>query len=161
MEMKLTMDLCSKLANLRKEKGMSQSELALKLNVSRQAISRWEVGSSVPNTDNLILLSELYCVPLEYLLVDGNEDYGHHADQPQEMEQGQERKIPPLKSGNANGRRWLVAGIAVGVIVFVIFTTLLLNAFSNMSSESPQIDPIEDLNSSKKDDYPTFTFSFD
>ena len=55
---------------LRKEKGLSQIQLAEMMNVSRQAVSRWEVGASVPSTDNLKYLGELYDVSLEYLLHD-------------------------------------------------------------------------------------------
>ena len=59
-----------KLVSLRKAKGLSQMKLAEMMNVSRQAISRWEVGSAVPSTDNLKYLGRLYNVPLEYLLHD-------------------------------------------------------------------------------------------
>ena len=54
------MVLSEKLAALRKEHGYSQLYVAERLNVSRQAISRWEVGSSVPSTENLMELSRLY-----------------------------------------------------------------------------------------------------
>lgn len=64
------MKLEEKLVSLRKEKGWSQLNLAEMMNVSRQAISRWEVGSAVPSTDNLKYLGRLYNVPLEYLLHD-------------------------------------------------------------------------------------------
>lgn len=47
------MKLEEKLISLRKEKGLSQMKLAEMMNVSRQAISRWEVGTAVPSTDNL------------------------------------------------------------------------------------------------------------
>lgn len=47
------MKLEEKLISLRKEKGLSQMKLAEMMNVSRQAISRWEVGAAVPSTDNV------------------------------------------------------------------------------------------------------------
>lgn len=56
------------LAHCRKEKGISQLELAEELNVSRQAISKWETGAAIPSTDNLILLSELYGISLDHLV---------------------------------------------------------------------------------------------
>lgn len=62
------MVLSEKLAALRKEHGYSQLYVAERLNVSRQAISRWEVGSSVPSTENLLELSRLYGVPLDELV---------------------------------------------------------------------------------------------
>lgn len=64
------MKLEEKLVSLRKAKGLSQMKLAEMMNVSRQAISRWEVGAAVPSTDNLKFLGRLYDVPLEYLLHD-------------------------------------------------------------------------------------------
>lgn len=62
------MELKEKLVTLRKKKGLSQLELAEMVKVSRQAVSRWEVGSTIPSTTNLQYLSGLYDVPLEYLL---------------------------------------------------------------------------------------------
>lgn len=67
------MALTEKLARLRKENGLSQLDLAEKLSVSRQAISKWEVGTAVPTTDNLRVLSELYGVSIDYLLSDNEE----------------------------------------------------------------------------------------
>ena len=64
------MSLEEKLVSLRKQKGLTQMDLAEQLNVSRQAISRWEVGAAVPSTDNLKVLGELYGVPVDYLLND-------------------------------------------------------------------------------------------
>lgn len=59
------MELQEKLHCLRKENGISQIELAEELDVSRQTISRWEAGTSVPTTENLMRLSKLYHVPLD------------------------------------------------------------------------------------------------
>lgn len=67
------MELHEKLIRLRKQKGMSQLELAEALEVSRQAISKWEVGSAVPSTENLRGLSNLYGVSLDYLV--GDKDF--------------------------------------------------------------------------------------
>lgn len=60
------MELKEKLVGLRKEKGLSQLELAELAKVSRQAVSRWEVGSAIPSTNNLKFLSDLYGVPIGY-----------------------------------------------------------------------------------------------
>lgn len=62
------MELNEKLSQLRKKKGLTQLELAEALNVSRQAVSRWEVGTAVPTLDNLVNLSEVYAVPLDELV---------------------------------------------------------------------------------------------
>lgn len=62
------MELKDKLVTLRKEKGLTQLAVAEKLDISRQAISRWESGVALPSTDNLKSLSVLYGVPVDYLL---------------------------------------------------------------------------------------------
>ena len=64
----MTMECAARLAELRREKGLSQEELAEKLAVSRQAVSKWERGESSPDTDNLIALAQLYGVSLDVLL---------------------------------------------------------------------------------------------
>lgn len=58
----------NRLIQLRKEHGYSQNQLAEKLNISRQAISKWERGEASPDTDNLIALSKLYGITLDELL---------------------------------------------------------------------------------------------
>lgn len=57
-----------KLALLRKERGITQEELAETLNVSRQSVSRWEVDAAFPETDKLIKLSKLFECSIDYLL---------------------------------------------------------------------------------------------
>lgn len=64
------MSLAEKLVTLRKQKGLTQMDLAERLNVSRQTISKWEAGVAVPRTDNLRALGELYGVSVDYLLDD-------------------------------------------------------------------------------------------
>ena len=64
----MTIKLGNRLAELRKEHHLSQEELAEKLNVSRQAISKWECGESSPDTDNLIELSKIYNISLDELV---------------------------------------------------------------------------------------------
>ena len=66
------MKLSEKIVNLRKARNMSQEELAEKLGVSRQAVSRWEVGSALPDASNILQLSKLFGVSADYLL---NDDY--------------------------------------------------------------------------------------
>ena len=66
------MKLSDKIVRLRKSNGMSQEELADKLGVSRQAISRWEMGVSVPNINTLILISEKFDIPVDEMLKSGD-----------------------------------------------------------------------------------------
>lgn len=62
------MNLSMKIYELRKAHGMSQEQLAEKLNVSRQSISKWESGESSPEIERLIELSNVFDVSTDYLL---------------------------------------------------------------------------------------------
>ena len=62
------MTIGERIAEERKKKGMTQEDMAEKLNLSRQAISKWESGSSFPDTENLLKLSLLFSVSVDYLL---------------------------------------------------------------------------------------------
>ena len=57
-----------KMQLFRKEKGLSQEQLAEKVGVSRQAVAKWEAGQSYPEVDKLLLLSELFIVTLDRLI---------------------------------------------------------------------------------------------
>ena len=62
------MKLSEKIVQLRKEQGLSQEELAERLGLSRQAVSRWESGTALPDAGNLLQLSRLFDVTADYLL---------------------------------------------------------------------------------------------
>ena len=64
----MNIKIANKLVELRKKNGLSQEELADKLGLSRQAVSKWERAESSPDTDNLICLAKLYNVSLDELL---------------------------------------------------------------------------------------------
>lgn len=71
-----------KIHTLRKNAGLSQEELAEKLDVSRQAISKWERGAGYPETEKTIRMSRLFGVSLDYLLGEDQSD----AEPPEETE---------------------------------------------------------------------------
>ena len=73
------MKLPDKIIKLRKAHGWSQEDLAEKLNVSRQAISRWENGTALPDAQNVLQISKLFGVTTDYLL---NDDYESDRDIP-------------------------------------------------------------------------------
>ena len=102
------MKLDEKLVSLRKEKGLTQLKVAEELDISRQAISRWESGVAMPSTENLRRLSELYSVPLDYLI---NED----SEQPARVEEdnGEKRK-------NRKWFSWLICMLLIVVAVAII-----------------------------------------
>ena len=82
------MELKERLVQLRKDRSLSQNDLAEELNVSRQAISRWEQGTAVPSSDNLIYLSRLYGITLDELV------YGKEKIEIEQAEEAAEILVP-------------------------------------------------------------------
>lgn len=112
------MTLSDKIVGLRKSNGMSQEALAKKLNVSRQAISRWEMGTAMPDAGNILQLSKLFGVTTDYLL---NEDYESDEDLP---------KVREIKEDGA--KQILVYLILLEIMAFLVqfmMTFILQNAF--------------------------------
>ena len=68
-----------KLFELRKKEELTQAELAEALHVSRQAVSKWEMGTAFPDVENLLLLSKFFSVSVDYLV---NEDMNSDLDTP-------------------------------------------------------------------------------
>lgn len=91
----MNIEIANRLVNLRKEKGFSQEQLAEKIGVSRQAVSKWERSEASPDTDNLIMLARLYEVSLDELLRTEDE-----IPQPEETEQYEEQ--PPQAEPEEN-----------------------------------------------------------
>lgn len=98
------MRFCEKLYLQRKLHNMSQAELAEALNVSRQAISKWETGSAVPGIDNLLAISRLYGVSIDYLADDNIVD---DKSVPEEVSEVKENPI------NRHLYWWYLAGFTV------------------------------------------------
>ena len=76
------MTLSEKLIKLRKDSGWSQEELADRLGISRQAVSKWESAASLPDIDRLYKLSKLYGVSVDYLLDDKENQSKSSQDEP-------------------------------------------------------------------------------
>lgn len=64
----MNIEIANRLVQLRKQHGLSQEELAARLGLSRQAVSKWERAEASPDTDNLILLSRVYGISIDELL---------------------------------------------------------------------------------------------
>lgn len=106
------MKLPDKIIKLRKANGWSQEDLAEKLNVSRQAISRWENGTALPDAQNVLQISKLFHVTTDYFL---NDDYESDRDIPfvQTATQETENLFSKKK------RTHLIAAICFTVSAFV------------------------------------------
>ena len=61
------MDISEKILKLRKANNLTQEQLAEQLQVSRQAVSKWESGQAIPESDKLPALSDLFHVTIDYL----------------------------------------------------------------------------------------------
>ena len=94
------MILAEKIMHLRKKNGWSQEELAGKLNVSRQSVSKWESAMSVPDLDKILLMSEIFEVSTDYLLKDDRTEEDFVSGNPDGEET---RKINPPGQGAADG----------------------------------------------------------
>ena len=108
------MELKEKLVDLRKKKGLSQAELAEAINVSRQAISRWEVGSAIPSADNLMWLSKFYEVSMDELMGVDTDD-----KQPTKKEQQITSKEPVFS--NKIAIILCVIVVFIGVVAWILF----------------------------------------
>ncbi|MBQ8718910.1 MAG: helix-turn-helix transcriptional regulator [Clostridia bacterium] len=87
------MTFSEKILNLRKARNMSQEELAERLEVSRQAISRWEMGTAMPDAVNILAISKLFGVTTDYLLYDEMERFEVSAAQTVLPEQAKIRRF--------------------------------------------------------------------
>lgn len=138
------MELKDKLVALRKEKGLTQLAVAEKLDVSRQAISRWESGMALPSTDNLKCLGALYGVPVDYLINEVIERPVSEGDN-KEIEDQQRRKR-------------LLRGI-VAIISIILIGAVFFYIVVSFREKKTETIPIEDLQMEKDDSYPSESFS--
>jgi transcriptional regulator with XRE-family HTH domain len=67
------MNIGEKIQQLRKANNLSQEQLAVQLEVSRQAVSKWELNESTPDTEKIILISRIFSVSTDYLLLENPE----------------------------------------------------------------------------------------
>ena len=100
----MNIEIANRLVELRKKNGLSQEELADKLGLSRQAVSKWERAESSPDTDNLICLAKLYNVSLDELL-QTSQDVDEIAENVKEKESEKENSIKELKE-KLEEKRW-------------------------------------------------------
>ena len=126
------MKLSDKIIGLRKSNRMSQEDLAEKLDVSRQAISRWESGTAMPDANNILQLSKLFGVTTDYLL---NDDYQSDNDLP---------KVKEVQNDNLGQIMVYLVTLEVMVLLIQFMTTVILqNAFFGFLSFLPFVATID------------------
>ena len=96
---------------LRKKSGLSQEELAEKLNVSRQAVSKWETGAAVPTADKLAEIADFFGVTLDMLM------RGDNSEIPQKQQENPPKKIRAVTA---------ICMIAAAVLAVLILAVLQL-----------------------------------
>lgn len=127
------------LKTLRKNKGLSQEELAVKLNVVRQTISKWEQGLSVPDAEMLIKISEVFDTPVSTLL--GENISESKVDDIKAI--SEKLEIINLQlSQRKNERRkiihWLLISLCVIIVGIFIFLILLNSPYLNWDYNDPE-----------------------
>lgn len=135
------MRLEEKLTVLRKESGYTQLDLAEKVRVSRQAISKWETGRALPSMEKLKYLSELFGVSVDYLLNDDMTEEAKPKEQepapepqtkePQTKEpQTEEAVFPEKEKGKPASWKYIAA-----LLLAVLLLGLLIGVFVGKYSE--------------------------
>lgn len=133
------MELKEKLVILRKEKGLTQLSVAEKLDVSRQAVSRWESGMALPSTDNLKSLSTLYGVSVDYLL---NSDIEREHKQVQtDMQCGEQ---VTLQKRNKEKIKRVIIGLAILLLVVAaVLTFIKERSKQNVLIEEMEVERVD------------------
>lgn len=125
------------LAQARRQKGLSQWDVAEALDVSRQAVSRWETGAAAPTTDNLIRLSQLYGVSLDALI--RSEPLPQPEVVPVETAAETETLPAPEGAGRRRLPRWALAGLAA-LLCLLVAVTIYLAAIRDRPDEPLSMD---------------------
>lgn len=132
------MILADKIINLRKKNGWSQEELAEKLGVTRQSISKYEGAQSIPDLDKILKLSEIFGVTTDYLIKDELEEEEYVPSQMQENESESDRSVHKVTMEMANEYLqiidWSAGKTAFATVLCILspIVLLMLGAMSEM-----------------------------
>ena len=132
------MILADKIINLRKKNGWSQEELAEKLGVTRQSISKYEGAQSIPDLDKILKLSEIFGVTTDYLIKDELEEEEYAPSQMQENESESDRSVHKVTMEMANEYLqiidWSAGKTAFATMLCILspIVLLMLGAMSEM-----------------------------
>ena len=137
-KMEEVMILADKIINLRKKNGWSQEELAEKLGVTRQSISKYEGAQSIPDLDKILKLSEIFGVTTDYLIKDELEEEEYVPSQMQENESESDRSVHKVTMEMANEYLqiidWSAGKTAFATVLCILspIVLLMLGAMSEM-----------------------------
>lgn len=137
-KMEEVMILADKIINLRKKNGWSQEELAEKLGVTRQSVSKYEGAQSIPDLDKILKLSEIFGVTTDYLIKDELEEEEYAPSQMQENESESDRIVHKVTMEMANEYLqmidWSAGKTAFATMLCILspIVLLMLGAMSEM-----------------------------
>ena len=134
------MNISDKIQLLRRENGWSQDELAEKLGVSRQSVSKWESGKALPDSEKVLAIAQLFDVSTDFLLKDDMEPVFEEAAEPQEAENSDKPQEPEEKEKRKLSWKKIVALVAAVCIVIAAVVPLGFggySAFLEKISEAP------------------------
>ena len=137
-KMEEVMILADNIINLRKKNGWSQEELAEKLGVTRQSISKYEGAQSIPDLDKILKLSEIFGVTTDYLIKDELEEEEYAPSQMQENESESDRSVHKVTMEMANEYLqiidWTAGKTAFATMLCILspIVLLMLGAMSEM-----------------------------
>ena len=137
-KMEEVMILADKIINLRKKNGWSQEELAEKLGVTRQSVSKYEGAQSIPDLDKILKLSEIFGVTTDYLIKDELEEEEYVPSQMQENESESDRSVHKVTMEMANEYLqiidWSAGKTAFATMLCILspIVLLMLGAMSEM-----------------------------
>ena len=121
------MELYEKLTQARKAARLTQADVAARLDVSRQAVSRWESGQSKPSTEKLLALAKIYDVSLDWLCSDTDEPYENRetAELMRVAENEQEaNQYDTRKTNRSHTKRVVIASVIV--LADLIFACIVI-----------------------------------
>ena len=133
------MTLCEKLTQARKAAGLTQADVAAKLNVSRQAVSRWESGQSKPSTEKLLALGALYGVSIDQLLNAEESVVESVSDEPDAV------PVEPVIPQKHRSRTWWKYAAAVLCGVLLMLAIILSLKTPNSSEKSIDARKLNDM----------------
>ncbi len=138
------MECREKLICLRKKRGLTQQELAEAVNVSRQAISKWELGAAQPSTENFRSLSMLYGVPVDVLLNDALNlpEAGRALPEVPVQQDGAGRvedrfQDDEIKKEISALKKWMIALVAVVAVLALAATVYIVGVLREGSDAIP------------------------
>ena len=134
--------LSENLKTLRRQKGFTQEELAVRLNVVRQTVSKWEKGLSVPDAELLTRLAEVLEVPVSTLLGSAIPD----DKEPDDIARQLARINEQLAVKNRRSRRiWRTAAVLIAVVViYLLLIAVSIIAFDKFRVDDPGTAQVTD-----------------